>query len=220
MHRSGKGRGTIWLVVALAFGFGTPAGAAGDGPGWARQFGSGSADEALGVALDNAGDAYVVGWTGRNVARARSRRGPSTPSSGSWIRRGASYGPASSGAGRLTSPGPWPSTVPGTPTWWAKPTAPCPDSRRRAAMTPSCGSTTPPATKCGPASSGAAAAKERREWPLMRPAMPTWWAAPVPLCPSSHRRAASTPSCASTTPPATRFGPASSAAGRTTSPGP
>jgi hypothetical protein len=36
---------------------------AGASEGWSRQFGTAGADEALGVALDPAGNAYVAGWT-------------------------------------------------------------------------------------------------------------------------------------------------------------
>ncbi|MGH8991654.1 MAG: SBBP repeat-containing protein [Acidimicrobiia bacterium] len=40
--------------------------------GWARQFGTRVADEALGVALDGAGNAYVAGWTFGTLAGQRS----------------------------------------------------------------------------------------------------------------------------------------------------
>lgn len=62
MHWSSRGTAAILLVVAVGLSLGTPARASGDGTGWVRQFGSGSPDEALGVALDRVGDAYVVGW--------------------------------------------------------------------------------------------------------------------------------------------------------------
>lgn len=68
MHRSSKGTATIFLIMSVGVAFGAPARASGDGSGWTRQFGSGSPDEALGVALDRAGDAYVVGWTGGTLS--------------------------------------------------------------------------------------------------------------------------------------------------------
>jgi hypothetical protein len=50
------------LGLTVAGGSGTPA-SAGVAADWTRQFGTRNVDEAQGVALDEVGDAYVVGWT-------------------------------------------------------------------------------------------------------------------------------------------------------------
>ena len=51
------------LIVAVLLAVVSEHPAAAETSGWSRQFGTQAADEALGVALDPLGNAYVVGWT-------------------------------------------------------------------------------------------------------------------------------------------------------------
>ncbi len=53
----------LLLVLALSVGFQGPALASPGVSAWTRQFGTRQPDEALAVALDGSGHAYVVGWT-------------------------------------------------------------------------------------------------------------------------------------------------------------
>jgi hypothetical protein len=55
-------RNILIVAVLLAVMSEHPA-AAKASAGWTHQFGTGGADEALGVTLDPPGNAYVVGWT-------------------------------------------------------------------------------------------------------------------------------------------------------------
>jgi hypothetical protein len=56
-------RNILIVAVLLTVVSEHPAAATEPSAGWTRQFGTGGADEALGVTLDPAGAAYVVGWT-------------------------------------------------------------------------------------------------------------------------------------------------------------